>query len=56
MKRRGTKSLTHKSAKADFYDNHSPIMHQGDLANVTYLNANGTALDRERHLDHVKFL
>ncbi|WP_093994536.1 glycosyltransferase family 2 protein [Octadecabacter ascidiaceicola] len=56
ISRRGTKSLTHKSAKANYFANHSPKVHEKDLASIKYVNGCGKPLDPSRLLKDVKLL
>lgn len=52
--RRGVKSLTHKSANAAYFANHSPIIDAVDLDNITYVNGSGRPLDNRMLLNNVK--
>jgi hypothetical protein len=54
--RRGTKTLTHKSANASFYANHSPNIDEADLPGVKYVNGSGAPLDSRWLLEDVKVL
>ncbi|AKS45824.1 Glycosyl transferase family 2 [Octadecabacter temperatus] len=56
VSRRGTKSLTHKSANASNFANHSPNVRKEDLGGVKYVNGSGAPLDASRLLNDVKFL
>jgi hypothetical protein len=53
---RGTKSLTHKSANAVYYANHSPRVGEADLPGVKYVNGSGAPLDSQWLLEDVKVL
>ena len=54
--RRGTKTLTHKSANAKHFANHSPNIEEHNLDGVKYVNGNGKQLDSTLLLDDVKSL
>lgn len=54
--KRGTKSLTHKSAKARYFANHSPNIDEENLGGVKYVNGSGKALDPKMLVGDVKAL
>ncbi len=54
--RRGVKTLTHKSAKPDYFANHSCLVKEADLDAVKYVNGSGKPLDRNLLVKDVKSL
>ncbi|AGI68807.1 hypothetical protein OAN307_c32970 [Octadecabacter antarcticus 307] len=54
--KRGTKTLTHKSANASYFANHSPNIEKQNLAGVKYVNGSGVPLDKKMLCEDVKSL